>query len=62
MLGVVTQLSANPRPRQCAKRAGASDLWRVRIGQYRVVYRVDDAARIVDVRIVAHRREVYRDV
>lgn len=38
------------------------DLHRLRVGEYRVIYRVDDAARTVEVAVVAHRREVYRDV
>jgi mRNA interferase RelE/StbE len=42
------------------KLAGTSGLWRVRVGDYRMVYLVDDQHRAVDIRIVAHRREVYR--
>lgn len=44
------------------KLSGADHLWRVRVGDYRIVYVIDDANKRVDVRIVAHRREVYRDV
>ena len=53
-------LSDNPRPPGCAKLEGGANLWRVRVGQYRIIYAVDDKAETVDVRIVAHRREVYR--
>ncbi|MEA2709214.1 MAG: mRNA interferase RelE/StbE [Phycisphaerales bacterium] len=53
-------LADDPRPSGCAKLAGADNLWRVRIGRYRIVYVVDDTAQRVDVRIVAHRRDVYR--
>jgi mRNA interferase RelE/StbE len=51
-----------PRPTGCVKLSGAGNLWRVRVGDYRIVYAIDDTGQIVDVRIVAHRREVYRDM
>jgi mRNA interferase RelE/StbE len=53
-------LAANPRPPGCEKLAGYSDRYRVRQGDYRVVYSIDDAARVVLVVKVGHRREVYR--
>ncbi len=55
-------LGADPRPPGCVKLAGNSGLWRVRVGDYRMVYLIDDQHRTVDIRIVAHRREVYRDL
>ena len=51
-----------PRPAGCAKLAGSSGLWRVRVGDYRIVYLIDDDQQTVDIRIVAHRRDVYRDI
>ena len=56
----IESLSANPRPPGCRKLRGSNDLWRIRIGDYRVVYRIDDTYHIVDVTVVRHRREVYR--
>ena len=53
-------LADNPRPPGAVKLAGASGLWRIRVGEYRMVYLIDDRQKIVDIRIVAHRREVYR--
>jgi mRNA interferase RelE/StbE len=53
-------LAQNPRPPGCAKLEGASHLWRIRIGNYRVVYEIDDKVQTVDVSIVRHRRDVYR--
>lgn len=38
----VDALPADPRPRGCKKLRGASDLWRVRVGDYRIIYHVDD--------------------
>ena len=56
----VETLTTNPRPRGCVKLQGAADLWRIRVGDYRVVYAIDDNARLVDIRIVRHRGDVYR--
>lgn len=57
--GAISALGSEPRPRGCTKVRGTS-LYRVRVGEYRVLYRVDDRARVVDVVSVGHRREVYR--
>ncbi len=53
-------LGNDPRPPGSVKLAGGSGLWRVRIGDYRMVYLIDDEQQTVDIRMVAHRREVYR--
>jgi mRNA interferase RelE/StbE len=53
------ELANNPRPPGCKKLHGARNLWRIRIGDYRVVYTVSDSAKTVDVTRIAHRREVY---
>ena len=55
----IQSLSDNPRPAGCKKLKGYKDLWRIRIGDWRVVYIIDDAVRVVSVTRVAHRREVY---
>jgi mRNA interferase RelE/StbE len=55
----IISLSDNPRPSGCKKLRGYKDLWRIRVGDWRVVYIVEDAARLVSVTRVAHRREVY---
>ncbi len=52
-------LSHEPRPTGCKKLKGYKDQWRIRIGDWRVVYLIDDAARLVSVTRIAHRREVY---
>jgi mRNA interferase RelE/StbE len=52
-------LAETPRPAGCKKLKGYKDQWRVRIGDWRVVYIIDDAARVVSVTRIAHRREVY---
>lgn len=56
----VIALEAEPRPLGAGKLAGAEGFWRIRAGDYRVVYTIDDANRLVLVVAVGHRREVYR--
>ena len=52
-------LAAAPRPAGCKKLKGGVNEWRVRVGEYRIVYEIDDTARTVDVTRIAHRRDVY---
>jgi mRNA interferase RelE/StbE len=52
-------LAETPRPTGCKKLKGYKDQWRVRVGDWRVVYIIDDAAKAVSVTRIAHRREVY---
>jgi mRNA interferase RelE/StbE len=47
------------RPTGCKKLKGFKDHWRVRVGDWPVVYIIDDAARVVSATRIAHRREVY---
>ena len=53
-------LSRNPFPRQSVKLAGAEQVYRVRAGDYRIVYSVDKKAKQVLVHYVRHRRDAYR--
>jgi mRNA interferase RelE/StbE len=55
----ILALAENPRPAGCKKLKGYKDQWRIRIGDWRVVYLIDDLAKRVSVTRVAHRREVY---
>jgi mRNA interferase RelE/StbE len=55
----VESLAGNPRPAGCKKLKGYKDQWRVRVGDWRVVYIIDDTAKLVSVTRIAHRREVY---
>ena len=52
-------LGDTPRPTGCKKLKGYKDQWRVRVGDWRVVYIIDDPAKLISVTRVAHRREVY---
>jgi mRNA interferase RelE/StbE len=56
----IRALAEDPRPSGCHKLAGSKNDWRIRIGNYRVVYEIDDARKLVRIFRVRHRREVYR--
>jgi len=53
-------LAENPFPRQALKLEGGEQLYRLRVGDYRVVYAVNQPAKQVLIHYVRHRREVYR--
>lgn len=57
---VVVALASNPRPHGCVKLAGADDLWRVCVQQYRIIYRVLDKRLVVTVVKIGDRKDVYR--
>ena len=56
----IEALGSNPRPRGCRKLEGAEDLWRIRIGDYRVIYSIDASRRLVDISAIRPRSEAYR--
>jgi len=58
----LTTLAEDPRPAGVTPLVGADDLWRIRIGDYRVIYSIDGDLLIVTVVRVGHRREAYRDL
>jgi mRNA interferase RelE/StbE len=60
ILDKVELLTSNPRPPDCKKLQGASHLWRIRVGDYRVIYNVIDENQVVDILVIRHRKEAYR--
>jgi len=56
----IERLAKSPRPAGCRKLSGEQNLWRLRVGDYRIIYLVDDERRIVDISAVRHRRDAYR--
>lgn len=57
----IDKLSENPRPLGVKKLSGSNEnLYRIRVGYYRVVYVIEDVIRIVNVRKIGHRRDIYR--
>ncbi len=55
----IRDLGEDPRPPGCRKLTGREG-FRVRVGDYRVIYEIDDAGRYVTVLHVGHRKDVYR--
>jgi mRNA interferase RelE/StbE len=55
----ILSLAENPRPSRARKLVNRAEM-RLRIGDYRVLYSVDDVHRTVTISVIAHRREVYR--
>lgn len=60
IMEAIAKLSDEPRPACSRNLVGARQTYRMRVGDYRVLYIVDDSAHIVEVQKVGHRREVYR--
>lgn len=60
VITAIRGLASDPRPSGCRKLSGSKHDWRIRVGDYRVVYEIADEIRIVRVNRVRHRREVYR--
>lgn len=53
-------LETNPRPAGSTKLIGHQNRWRIRVGDYRIIYTIDDSAQQLTILRIAHRREVYR--
>ena len=60
VLAAVSGLADDPRPHGAKKLVGERTAWRIRVGDYRVIYDVIDAQLTVTVVCAAHRREVYK--
>ena len=57
---LILGLSDNPRPNNSIKLAGGDSRWRIRSGDYRILYEIDEPDKIVRVWRIAHRKDVYR--
>jgi mRNA interferase RelE/StbE len=55
----IRSLAVEPRPPGCRKLVGAIDRWRIRIGDYRVIYSINDNNRLVEVNAARHRSKAY---
>jgi len=55
----IDALVKEPRPHGCRKLHGEKSMWRIRIGDYRVIYTINDAEHIVDITGVRHRSKAY---
>ncbi|MBF0179619.1 MAG: type II toxin-antitoxin system RelE/ParE family toxin [Magnetococcales bacterium] len=57
---VIDSLAFHPRPDGCVKMAAMQDMWRIRVGDYRIIYSIQDDRLVVLIVKIGHRREVYR--
>lgn len=56
----ISGLASNPRPPDCLKMQGGDGLYRVRVGDYRIIYEIQDAVLVVLIVQIGNRREIYR--
>ncbi|MBS0151355.1 MAG: type II toxin-antitoxin system RelE/ParE family toxin [Nitrospira sp.] len=56
----IDSLAITPRPQGSEKLSGVDQLYRIRVGDYRIIYAVEDNRLLVLVVKVGHRREIYR--
>jgi mRNA interferase RelE/StbE len=55
------QLQQDPRPSGVVKLQGEDQLYRVRVGDYRIVYTIDDHDKIIKITRIRHRQDVYKE-
>lgn len=60
IIPVLKSLEFNPKLHGCKKLKGFKNLWRVRVGNYRIIYSVDDVILLVDIREIGDRKEIYK--
>jgi mRNA interferase RelE/StbE len=60
IIRAIRALAEEPRPTGCRKIEGSKSDWRIRVGDYRVVYEIDDGAQTIRVMRIRHRSGVYR--
>ncbi|HXD32146.1 MAG TPA: type II toxin-antitoxin system RelE/ParE family toxin [Pyrinomonadaceae bacterium] len=60
VITAIQALAKNPRPTGSRKLTGTDHDWRIRVGDYRIIYEIDDRVAEIRVNRIRHRREVYR--
>lgn len=60
VIRVIQRLSADPRPAGCRKLSGYDDVFRIRVGRFRILYTLEDRRIVVIVLKVGDRKDVYR--
>ena len=56
----IDELAKNPRPSGVRKIMGSDIDYRIRMGDYRIIYQINDAEKVIEIRGVGHRKEIYR--
>lgn len=60
IIAAIERLEEDPRPMGCRKLVGSDTSYRIRVGDYRVLYLIEDVICVVEVERVRHRKDVYR--
>ena len=60
--GKILILEKTPRPPSCKKLKGYDNIFRIRVGNYRIVYSVHDKILTVEIIYIAHRKNIYSDI
>lgn len=60
LIDIIKLLSENPRPRGCRKLTDHENDFRLRVGEYRIVYEIDESRKAVTILAAGHRRDIYR--
>ena len=56
----IDKLADNPRPAGCKKLKGEKEyMWRIRVGDYRILYTIAEEVKVVDIRKIGHRKDIY---
>jgi len=58
----IKSLAQNPRPSGCEKLKGSKYNYRIRIGEYRVVYKISEGLLLIEILRAGHRRKIYRNL
>ncbi|RED98913.1 type II toxin-antitoxin system RelE family toxin [Marinoscillum furvescens] len=61
LIPLIKGLAIDPRPASSSKLRGNNQYWRIRSGNYRIIYSIDDHVQIIDIIKIGHRKDVYRD-
>ena len=57
----IDKLAINPKPKGSKKlEAQKDELWRVRVGDYRIIYLIEDIIKVVEIQKIGHRKDIYR--
>jgi mRNA interferase RelE/StbE len=59
IISLLKSMEQNPRPHGCKKLKGYKNLWRARVGDFRIIYSIEDVILLVDVREIGHRKDIY---
>lgn len=60
ILVAIEALEQNPRPEQCRKLVGSEYAYRIRVGDYRIIYTVEEALCRVSIQHIRHRKDAYK--